>query len=112
MSKGSRVPSGVRTFGHKSVDDKGSKHPSKISSGLQGVDKQGGGSPDVEKGFKASASSSQPRGVVRGDGTEKLRGTETQHKQAKVKQPPTSGKKRFPGGVKQHDGRKAPRAIK
>ena len=112
MAKGRSVPEGVHKYGHKSVDDKGSKHPDSISPGLQGVDKLGGSSPDVEKGFDAGASTSVPKGVERGDGTETLKGTDVTHKQAQIKQPPRSGKKRYPSEVRQHDGRKAPRSVK
>lgn len=111
MSKGSRVPSGVRTFGHKTMSDKGSKHPDTIGSGLQGVDKQGGGSTDV-KGYAAGARSTQPKGVIRGDGTETLRGTEVKHKQGSGTKTVYSGSKHYPSEVRQHDGRKAPRSIK
>jgi hypothetical protein len=112
MSKGSSTPGGVHTFGHSTKDDSGSKHPSGVGGNPNVVDKQGGSSPDVEKGFTPTASASQPKGVIRGDGTEKLRGIEVKHLQSKVKQPPTSGDTNFPSGVSEYGGKTAPRSVK
>ena len=113
MAKGSAVPGGVRSFSHKAMSDKGSKHPEDVGSGLAGVERTAGGkSGGGDKDFAARAKASQPSGVVRGDGTETLKGTKVVHKQSKVTQPPRSGSKRYPGEVKQHDGKKAPRSVK
>lgn len=100
------TPSGVKSYGHKSSSDKGKFHPSTIASGLETVDKKGGSPPGPAKTGRGS--NSPPRGVVRGDGTESLKGTKVQHKDGKRASLGGSGSSNIPGGVSKHDGFKTP----
>jgi len=98
---------GIKRFGHKSSSDKGRFHPSDIGSGLETVDKMGGSEPRAATSGRGS--NSPPRGVVRGDGTESLKGTKVQHKNGKKMSAPGSGSSHIPGDVSKHDGFKTPR---
>jgi hypothetical protein len=101
-------------YGHKSVNDKGSKHPDDIGPGLQSVDKQGKTTPDVKKGYTKGGSKFRS-GVVRGDGTETRRGTKVKKLQNKVSQPKASkDTSALPKGEGLHcyDGKSVPKSVK
>lgn len=115
MSRGSNHPAGVRTFGHKSMDDGGKFHPDTIKSGQETVDKQGGSASPAVPGYASRARAVTPKGVVRGDGTETLKGITVKKVRGNLDKSPLQTKKStssIPGGVKQHDGKKAPRSVK
>ena len=104
------TPTGIKSFGHKSKDDSGKFHPDDITSGLETVDKKGGSGPKEMKTGKGS--NSPPKGVVRGDGTESLKGIKVVHKQGSIAKAPGSGSQHIPGEVRKNSGLKAPNSGK
>jgi len=104
------TPTGIKHFGHKSKSDSGKFHPDDIGSGLETVTKQGGSGPKAMKAGKGS--NSPPRGVVRGDGTESLKGIKVVHKQGDIAKAPSSGSQHIPGEVRKNSGLKAPNSGK
>ena len=105
------TPSGVKKFGHKSQSTKGSFHPDKIGSGLATTDSLGGSHPPAMEA-PGKGSGGPPRGVVRGDGTEKLQGTKVTKKRGSGTPAPGKGSTHWPGEVRKHSGTKAPKSVK
>ena len=103
------TPTGVKSYGHKSMSDKGSKHPSSIASGLQTVDKQGGSPPGAMEA--GSGSDKHKKSVKRGDGTENLK-ADGSKKRGSILKAPGSGSSHLPGEVRKHSGTKAPKSVK
>ncbi len=101
------MPSGVKRYGHKSMEDTGKFHPDDIASGLETVDKLGGSPPPAQSA--GSGSNSPPRGVVRGDGTENMEAGGSK-KRGSIPSAPGSGSNHIPGDVRKHSGLKAPRS--
>ena len=104
------TPSGVRSYSHKAKNDDGKFHPSSIASGLETVEKQGGSPPPAASSGKGSTNF--PKNVVKGNGTESLKGTKVVKKRGERGKVPYSGSTNYPGNVRKHSGLKAPHSGK
>lgn len=98
-------PSGVGSFSHKAIGSTGSKYPSDVRQGKDGVSIESGTSPAGEE-ITTSGSDSNPSGVKRNSGTENYRASERYYGST------TSGyakkrttKSNYPSGVARHSGK-------
>lgn len=82
-------PSGVRSFGFTSQNDKGEKQPSAVGGQKNAVEKKGGGSSQKYTVPLSRESENQPASVKRGDGTED-RGSNPKTRQMTPKAPGNS----------------------
>lgn len=107
------LPKGVHTFGHAHSSDKGSKHPSDIGPGLETTESEGGKDASLPSYTKGSASFR--KGVVRGDGTERRRGTKVVKKSNSPKQPKAPIDDSFlpvGAGLHKNTGTSVPKRVK
>ena len=110
MSKGEHVPSSVGYFGHTEKNDKGSKHPD-VGRGPNMVETYNKSKPTVAPA--GGSGTHLPSGVVRGDGTERLKGTTVRSVRSAPKGPATGGTAHAtPPGVTKHSGLSAPRKVR
>ena len=102
----------MKTYSHEPKSSKGKAHPEKVGIGMSAVKKLGGSNPPLSAS-RERARSNVPTGVVRGDGTERRKGTTVKHLTGKRSGPASGGDaSSLPGGVRKHSGLNAPKRVR